>query len=186
MDFIALAHRTNLGMYRGLLLHEHPSALKIANLRQHRALHQSTALVVFDVSHPLGLVECDLLCKSLLLKISNRVIVRVGEEVHDIARCLHIVFQVIHEMRTVAFDLLIAANRAKDNFRKLSTLEWAVRDSSDYFTWQIGRLGEAASRVMRQLHILRGILELHLEKGDDTNGAKGRGGAPEEIRVVRL
>ncbi|KAJ6438178.1 LOW QUALITY PROTEIN: acetyltransferase [Purpureocillium lavendulum] len=48
------------------------------------------------------------------------------------------------------------------------------------------RLGRAPGQRVRQADVLLGGAELDLEQGDDAEGAKGRGGAPEEVLLARL
>lgn len=45
-------------------------------------------------------------------------------------RCLHVVFQVGHQVGTVAFDLLIRGNGAEDDLSKLTTVKWTVCDAA--------------------------------------------------------
>jgi hypothetical protein len=134
VDLVAFADGANFGVHRSLLFEQHAARLEVSDLRQHRTLHDCSAFVIFDVSHPLRLVQCDLLRETLLLKIANSVIIGIGEEVHDIAGGFDVVFQVAHKMRSVSFDLLIAADGAEHNFGELAALEWSICDSSDDFS----------------------------------------------------
>ena len=104
MDFVALTHRPNFGVDSSFLLEQETAGFEVADLGQHGALHYSPSFVVFDVAHPFRLVQRDFLCEALLFEIAYCIVVRVRQEVHDVARRPYVVLQMAHKMRTVTFD----------------------------------------------------------------------------------
>ena len=81
---MAFAEGTDLGMNGLLLFQKHASHLQVSNSGKHRALHDGSTLIILDVSHPDRLLECDFFCKTLLLEVSNRVIIGICEEMHNV------------------------------------------------------------------------------------------------------
>ena len=114
-----------------LLLEQHAPRFEVADPGYHGTLHDCTTLIIFDVAHPFRLLERDLLCKALLLKIPNGIIVGIGEKVHDVGGSLDVVFEMRHEVGAIAFDLLVRGDGAEDDFSELSTFERAVCDAAD-------------------------------------------------------
>lgn len=107
MDVVGFADGADFGVDGFFLFEQHASGFEIADPWHHRTLHYCAAFVVFDVAHPFWLLERDFFCKALLLKVSDSVIVGVGEEVHDVGGGLDVVFEVRHEVSAIAFDLLV-------------------------------------------------------------------------------
>ena len=72
-------------------------------------LHDGPALVVLDIVHPLPPLERNLFSEALLPEVADGIVVGIGEEVHDfvIGAGLDVVFDVVHEMRAIALDLLV-------------------------------------------------------------------------------
>ena len=127
---MTLADRPYLCVDHLFLLQQHLPRLKVSDPWDHGALHYRSTLVVLDVSHPFRFLQSDFFCESLFFEISDGVVVRVREKVHDIGGGLDIVLQVIHHMRAISFDLLIRGYRAKDNLGECSSLERPVCDST--------------------------------------------------------
>lgn len=173
VDVVRLGVGSNLGLDAFLLLKEHAAHFQISNARQHGALHDGSALVIFDVSHPHVLGESDFLGEALFLEITNGIIVGIRQEVHDIACGLDVVFQVGHEMRTVSFDLLIGADGAKDDFGELTALEGSICDAAHDFEGLLddgnGQMGSIVdeSRDVVLGHFGELFLEDALEAGED-------------------
>ena len=94
MDVVRFGDGADLGVHAFLLLQQHPAGLEIADLGHHAALHDGAAFVVLDVAHPARFREGDLLGEALLLEVADRVVVGVGEEVHDVAGGFDVVLQV--------------------------------------------------------------------------------------------
>lgn len=165
-----------LGLHALFLLKKHATHLKIADAGQHRALHYGAAFVILDVSHPHGLGQRDLLGEALLLEIAYRVVVGVGQEVHDVARGLDVVLQMRHEVRAVTLDLLVAANGAEDDLGELAALERSVGDPPH----DLERLLHDRYREMRSVvdqsryvvlgHLRQLLLEYTFQAGEDDEG----------------
>jgi hypothetical protein len=173
VDIVRFGVGSNLGLDAFLLLKEHAAHFQISNARQHGALHDGSALVIFDVSHPNVLGEGNFLGKSLFLKITNRIVVGIRQEVHDIACGLYVVFQVGHEMRTVSLDLLIGADGTKDDFGELAAFEGSVGDAAhdlegllDDGDRQMGSVVDESRNVVFG-HFGELLLEDALEAGED-------------------
>lgn len=130
VNLITLANSADLGIGAFFLLQQHAPALEVSNLRHHGTLHDGAALVVLDVAHPSRLLKRDLLSKALFLEIANSVVVGVGEEVHDLGSGFDVVFEVGHEMRAVALDLLVRRDGTEDDFGELALVEGAVRNAT--------------------------------------------------------
>ena len=88
---MTLAKGSDLGADDFLLLQDHAPRLEVANLGHHGALHDCSALIILDESHPARFLERDLLGEALFLEIANGIIVGVRQEVHHIRRRLDIV-----------------------------------------------------------------------------------------------
>lgn len=176
VDIVRLGVGSNLGLDAFLLLKEHAAHFQISNARQHGALHNGSALVIFNVSHPDVLGKSDFLGKTLLFEITNRIVVGIREEVHDIACGLYVVLQVGHEMRTVTLDLLIGTDGAKDDFGKLAAFEGSVGDAAHDFEGLLddgdGQMGSIVdeSRNIVLGHFGELLLEDALEAGEDDEG----------------
>ena len=112
------------------MLEQHPAYFEVSDPRDHGALHDCTSFIIFDVAHPARLLKCNVFGETLLLKVPNSVIVRVGEEMLYWRRGFDVVLEVGHEMCAVPFDLLVGGYGAEDNFCKFSAVEWTVRDAS--------------------------------------------------------
>ena len=69
------------------------------------ALHHGWARIVLYVSFPSGLWHLKMLCKALLPKVFDSVIVCVGNKVLY-SNCLSVSFKPVHESSAVSFDLL--------------------------------------------------------------------------------
>ena len=82
--------------------------LEIIDVLKHRALHDGSAFVIFDISRPYGTIQRNLFREALLPEITDCVVVRIREEMHH---CriggLYMGFEVVHQHTTIAlgFDL---------------------------------------------------------------------------------
>lgn len=132
VDDVALAECADLGENGFFLLEKHTASFEIADLGDHGALHDCAALIVFDVPHPTRFLECDLFGETLLLEVADGVIVGVGKEMLDRRGGFNVVFKMGHEMRAVAFDLLVRGDGAKHYFGELSAVERAVCDATNW------------------------------------------------------
>lgn len=77
VDVVRLGVGSNLGLDAFLLLKEHAAHFQISNARQHGALHDSSTLVIFDISHPNVFGESNFLGEALFLEITNRIVVGI-------------------------------------------------------------------------------------------------------------
>ena len=93
-------------------------------------MHYGAAFVVFDVAHPSRFVKRNFFGEALLFEVSDGIVVRVGEEMLDWGSCFDVVFEMGHEMCSVAFDLLIGGDGAEDDFGEFSAVEGTICDSS--------------------------------------------------------
>lgn len=64
-------------------------------------------------------------------------------------------------MRSVALDLLIAADGAEDDLGELAALEWPVCDAADYFQWF---LDDCYGQVRSVVDESRDVIFGHLRK----------------------
>ena len=76
--------------------------------------HECCALVVLDVALIDRLCQLDVLAEALLLEVPDGKLVGKGEEVKDTVSYV-VVFQVVHQMCSVAFHLLVGRYRAEHN-----------------------------------------------------------------------
>lgn len=98
-----------------LLLSYDRTELRVHNARMQFTVHECGALVLFDVAGVHWSHHFDVFGEALFLEIADGEFVGVREEMFDaIARA--VVFQVVHEMRTIAFDLLVAGDGAENDF----------------------------------------------------------------------
>ena len=130
MDDVALGEGSYLRRHCFFLLEQHAANFKIPDARNHSTLHDGSAFVILDIAHPTWFLQSDFLCKSLLFEISNCIIVGVCEEVFDWGSCSDIVFQVGHKMCSVAFDLLVGGDGAKNDLSEFAAIKGAVRYAS--------------------------------------------------------
>lgn len=84
MDDVGFGQRADFGHDAFFLFLEHARGFEVADFGQHGALHYGAALVVLDVAHPDGLFERDFFGEALLFEVADRVVIGVGEEVHDV------------------------------------------------------------------------------------------------------
>lgn len=96
MNLVAFAHGLDLRMHSSLLLEQQSSTFQISDLGQHRALHDGSAFVVLDVSHPPRFLQGNLLCKALFFEIADGVVVGICEEMHDIGCGFDVVLEMRH------------------------------------------------------------------------------------------
>lgn len=125
---VAFGEGADFGLHGFFLLEQHAADFEIADARDHGALHDGAAFVVFDVAHPGGLVERDFFGESLLFEVADGVVVSVSEEVLDGRGGFDVVLEVGHEMRAVAFDLLVGRDGAENDLGEFAGIEWAVGD----------------------------------------------------------
>lgn len=130
VDYVGFAEGTDLSRDGFLLLEEHAAGFEVADARHHGALHDGAAFVILDVAHPAGLLESDFFGEALLFEVADGVVVGVCEEVLDWGRSFDVVFEVGHEMRPVAFYLLVRGDGAEDDFGELTAVERTICDTS--------------------------------------------------------
>ena len=130
MDDVTLTESADLRLDSLFLLQKHTTGFQVADFGDHGALHDGAAFVVLDIAHPPRLVERDFFCEALLFKVTYSVVIGVCEEVLDLRSGFDVVFEVGHEVRAVAFDLLVGRDGAEDNLSELPAVEGAVGDSS--------------------------------------------------------
>jgi len=127
---VAFGEGADFGGDGFFLFEQHAADFEVADPGHHGALHDGAAFVVFDVAHPAGFLERDFFGEALLFEVTDGVVVGVGEEVLDWGGGFDVVFQVRHEVRAVAFDLLVRGDGAEDDLGKFPGVERAVGDSS--------------------------------------------------------
>ena len=70
----------------------------VADAWKHRALHDGTAFVILDVSHPDLPVKRDFLGEALFLEVSDSIIVGIGQEmIHILVSFLNVQFEMVHK-----------------------------------------------------------------------------------------
>ena len=69
----------------------------------------------------------------MFAEIADGVVVGVGEEVLDLGGGFDVVFEVVHQVGAVAFDLLVGGDGAEDDFGEFARMEGPVGDSADDF-----------------------------------------------------
>ncbi len=132
VDHMRSTDAPNLGEHRLLLRCQHVLHLQILYSWQHAALHQRTTFVVLDVTHPDRSIETDLLRETLLLEVANGVVIGVREEVHHGRRRFHVILEMVHQMRTISFDLFRTCNGTENDFGKFALLERTIRDTTNH------------------------------------------------------
>ena len=123
---VGFGEGADLGHDGFFLLEKHAAGFEVTDLGHHGALHDGTALVVFDVAHPAGFVEGNFLGKALFFEVPDGIVIGIGEEVLDGGGCFDVVLQVGHEVSAIAFNLLVGGDGAEDNFGELAGVERAV------------------------------------------------------------
>ena len=88
----------------GILLHfEKGGFVEVVDLWYQRALHDGSTFVIFDVASPNGAIQLDFFRESLLLEVTDGVVVCVCEEMcHGRVCFLDVGFEVIHQHTTVS------------------------------------------------------------------------------------
>ena len=107
VDDVGFGEGADLGGDGFFLFEQHSAYFEVADAGDHGALHDGAALVVFDVAHPAGFLQCDILCEALLFEVAYGVVVGVGEKMLDGGGGFDVVFQMGHQVRAVTFDLLV-------------------------------------------------------------------------------
>ena len=92
VDDVRLGKGADFGHDGFFLLEQHAAGFEVADARDHGALHDGAAFVVFDVAHPAGAVEGDFFGEALFFEVADGVVVGVGEEVLDRRRGFDVVF----------------------------------------------------------------------------------------------
>lgn len=130
---MGFAKSTDLSLDAFLLFQQHSPHFQISNARQHTTLHDGTALVILDITHPDGPIQGNFLSKTLFLKVPDGIVIRVCEEVHHVRGSFDVVLEMGHEMGAIAFDLLVRRDSAEDDLGKVTPFEWAIGDTADDF-----------------------------------------------------
>lgn len=125
---VAFGEGADFGLHGFFLLEEHSADFEIPDARDHGALHDGAAFVVFNIAHPSGFIERDFFREPLLFEVPDGVVVGVGKEMLDGGSGFDVVFKMGHEMRAVAFDLLVRGDSAENDLGEFAGIEWAVRD----------------------------------------------------------
>ena len=95
---------------------------RVPDVSLDRALHHSASIVVFNVAFPARFRQVRLLCEALLSEVLNGVVVCVGKEVVELFG-LCVILELVHEARTVPFDLLLSRDRQEDDLCELLPVE---------------------------------------------------------------
>ena len=85
-------------------------------------LHHRASIIVFDVAPPARLGQVWVLSEALLAKVLDRIIICICQKVVDLST-LSMVFQLVHEPRTISFDLLGCCDCKEDNLTELLFLK---------------------------------------------------------------
>ena len=93
---MAFAERANLRQDSLFLLEEHSPGFEVADFWDHGTLHDGSTFVIFDIAHPARLFKSNFFSKSLLLEISDGVIIRISEEMLNGRSSFDIVLEVGH------------------------------------------------------------------------------------------
>merc|ERR1712079_539817 len=104
--------------------------LDIHNLRIELAAHQSCSFVLFDISRINRLGQLQIFAESLLLEISDGMLISKGKEVIYSVSDM-VILDVIHQMRAVALHLLVAGHRAENNLGESLTRKCPEADSAN-------------------------------------------------------
>lgn len=89
-------------------------------------VHDGTTLIVFDVPSPDRAIENNVLGEALFPEISNRMVIGVGEKMHTGRRLFNMILEMVHQMRSVAFNLLSTSDCTKHNLGKSSGLKRSI------------------------------------------------------------
>src|SRR3990167_10401511 len=81
------------------------------------AFHEGTTVVVFNEACPFLPWHCDVLGKSLFFKVTNGKVISIGKEIIKLI-FLHFSFEMIHNVGSVSFDLLICSDCKESYFYK--------------------------------------------------------------------
>lgn len=88
--------------------------------------------LVFDFFYLIDITgQLDLFAEALLLKVPNGELIGEGKKVQDIVLDV-IVFEHVHEMSTVAFDLLLRRHSAEHDFGETLACKHTEADSTDW------------------------------------------------------
>ena len=78
----------------------------ISDFWDHRALHDRPTFVILYIPDPALAIKGDLFGETLLLEVSDGVVVCISKEVVDRwARFPDIVFERVHEMRSISLEV---------------------------------------------------------------------------------
>ena len=82
------------------------------------ALHHRASIVILDEALPAGLGQVMVLSETLLAEIFYGIIVSIGQKVVQLFG-LCVIFQLVHESRAIALDLLLGGDSQKDDLGEL-------------------------------------------------------------------
>lgn len=91
---------------------------RMSNMALNCALHHCASIIVFNVAFPSTFVQIVTICEALFAEILDCIIVGIGQKVVQIFG-LGVVFELVHQARSVAFNLLLRCDRQEDNLCKL-------------------------------------------------------------------
>ena len=94
----------------------------VADVPVYVALHHGAPVVVFDEAFPPRLGQGWTFRESLLSEILDRIVVCVCQKIMDLL-VTSMIFQLIHQARTIAFDLLLGSDCQKNDLCELLSVE---------------------------------------------------------------
>lgn len=104
--------------------------LCVHDARMQFTVHERGTLVLLDVASEHWPHHFDVFREALFLEVADGEFVGIREEMLDaVARA--VIFQVVHEMRAVAFDLLVTGDCAENNFGKTLRSEGSEANAAD-------------------------------------------------------
>lgn len=116
-----------------LLLPNDRTELSVNQAWMQFTVHQRSAFVFLNIAGIDMTCHLNVLGESLLLEVPNGKLIGIGQEVLDPSLCA-VVLQVVHQMGTVALDLLAAGDGAEHNLGKSLCGERTEADSTNWAT----------------------------------------------------
>lgn len=113
-----------------LLLSYHCGEFGINDFSIELAVHQSCSLVIFDVTLIHRSRQFYVLAETLLLEVTNSVLVGKSQEMQYIVFYV-IILEHVHEVRAVPFDLFLTGHSAEDDLREALSGEHSKANSTD-------------------------------------------------------
>mmetsp|Transcript_4676 Transcript_4676/g.15617 ORF Transcript_4676/g.15617 Transcript_4676/m.15617 type:complete len:331 (+) Transcript_4676:610-1602(+) len=132
INVVRSAHFAHLGLHSLALFANLIDKIHVRDVTVELTLHNRPAVVLFNVPKPLFALHHDLLGKPLLLKVPHRVIIGKRDEMRHIFLLLGVLFNVIHQSRTVSFHLFVCAHGAKRDFRHALLWKRPIRNPTNH------------------------------------------------------